>query len=473
MNEKQLFLTSALLALGTSYAYAQTLQLNNGDSLSVELIQETNKTLTYSHTILGEQTIQKSDIRNFSELNLTGISKVKEGAEDQAGIELYDAEKKKQLAQAEVNDARNQLEADKKESAIATGVEVKITEQKKLSAGNRLITAKNSLVTASAAVVAAKTKLQTTKNISVASKKVNIAKSELKQAEKELDNADSNYEDQAQSKVGTAEDKVDTAKENLLLAENSAKTAKGEKINNGFMGIGIFKDWDSSISLGSNGASGTTNNVTFRVGFNAVHENTHHRWALKSSYLYGATGADGEKFDGNIASDNQANISLVKDWFFNENAWFAYASSVYDYDEFKDWDHRFQISAGPGYQFIKTEEWEFLARAGIAGVFEFNRDTFDAAGVITGQEDTQKLEAMIGFEAKWHITAKQRFIISNYMYPSITDGGEFRNLANISWGHDIDWFEGLALKVAIKDEYNTKESTSNEFKYNFSILWAF
>lgn len=336
MNKKQLFLTSALLALSTSYAYAQTLQLNNGDSLEVELIQETDITLTYLHTILGKQTIQKSDIRNFSELNLIGVDKVREGAEGQAGLELYEAEKKQEAALIEVNDAKNQLEVDKKELTTATGVGVKIAEQKELASENRLVTAEKSLVTANAAVVAAKAKLQTTKNISVASEQVNLAKSELKQAkkdektaqkdlvtaEKELDNADSKSEAQAESKV-------ETAKENLLLAEGAAKTAKGEKINNGFMGTGIFKDWDSSINFGLSGASDRTNNVTLNLGFNALYEDNSRRWIFKSSYYYDAEGADGSSGQDSV-NDNQANITLIRDWFFSDSAWFAYASTIDD-----------------------------------------------------------------------------------------------------------------------------------------------
>lgn len=496
MNKKQLLLTSVLLVSSASYSYAQTLQLSNGDSLDVELIQETDKTLTYSHTILGKQTVQKSAIRNFSELNLIGVNKVKEGAEGQAGIELYDAQKKQKLAQAEVNEAKVQLTTAKKESVAATGVSVKVAEQKELAAGKRHTLAEKNLVAANAAVTAALAKLETTKNISVAGEQVTLAKAELKQAEKdekkaqknlvtaekELDNADSAAEDIAEAKVDAAENKVDIAEENidkakgnLLVAEDAAKVAKGEKVNDGFMGTGIFKDWDSSINFGLNGASGTTNNVTFRAGFNARYEDETHRWNLKTSYYNDAEGADGAEGNSrDILNDRQANVSLVKDWFFNGSPWFAYASTVYDYDVAKDWDHRVQVSTGPGYQFIKTETWEFSARAGLTGVFEFNKKIFDDSGAETGEiVDDQNLEMMAGLDVLWHITAKQRFRISNYMYPSLTNAGEFRNLANLAWIHDIDWFEGLAVKVGIKDEYNTAEQTPNEFKYNFSILWAF
>ena len=486
MNKNQFFLIGALLASSHSFAYAQKIQLNNGDSLTVEIIQQTNTTLTYSHTILGKQTVQKSDIRNLPELNLANVNKVKEGAEGQAALELHAAQENQQIAQEEATDAENHLAITKKDTLLATGVDVKVAEQKELAAGERLTTAEKNLVVANAALVAATTKLQTAQNTSVAGEQVSLATIELKQAqkdekiahkdlataEKELDNADDNSEAKAEIKVESAENKVDSAEENvlqakekLLLAENAATIAKGEKVNDGFMGTGYFKDWDSSVSLGIKGASGTSVNASMRIGFDSMYEDEHHRWDFKSFYFYDS--------EDKTVSENQVHAALVKDWFFHDSSWFAYASTTFDSNQFKDWDYRLQVSAGPGYQFIKTDTWEFSARAGLTGVFEFEKDLFDSAGIIIGQEHNQNLEAMAGLDVTWHITSKQRFTISNYIYPSITNGGEFRNLANIAWIHDIDWFEGLAVKLGIRDEYDTNESIPNEFKYNLSILWGF
>ncbi len=486
MNKNQFFLIGVLLASSASFAYAQTIQLTNGDSLTVEIIQQTNTTLTYSHTILGKQTVQKSAIRNLPELNLANINKVKEGAEGQSALELHGAQENQQIAQEEVTNAKKHLDITKKDTLLTTGVGIKAAEQKELAAGERFTTAEKNLVIANAALVAATTKLQTAQNVSIAGEQVSLATIELKQAqkdekiahkdlataEKELDKADDNSEAKAEIKVETAENKVYSAeenvlqaKENLLLAENAVTIAKGEKVNDGFMGTGVFKDWDATIALGIKGASGTAVNATVRVGFDSRYEDKAHRWDFKSFYFYNS--------EDNVASEKQAHVALVKDWFFNGRPWFAYASTTFDTDKFKDWNHRLQVSTGPGYQFIKTETWEFSARAGLTGVFEFEKDLFDSAGTIIGQENNQNIEAMMGLDATWHITSKQRFTISNYIYPSITNGGEFRNLANASWIHDIDWFDGLAVKFGIRDEYDTNESIPNEFKYDFSILCRF
>jgi len=129
---------------------------------------------------------------------------------------------------------------------------------------------------------------------------------------------------------------------------------------------------------------------------------------------------------------------------------------------------------GPGYQFLKTKEWEFAARIGASGIVEFGKTVEDLSN-ITGFSEKNILgfEAMAGVDLTWHITAKQQFSLSNYIYPSLTDSGEFRNLTNLSWTRSLDWFEGLAVKFGIRNEYDTTESERNDFKYNFSLLWGF
>jgi hypothetical protein len=51
----------------------------------------------------------------------------------------------------------------------------------------------------------------------------------------------------ADTKVDIAENKLNVAMQHVQKAEHDLKLAKGEKINDGFMGTGWFKDWDSRV----------------------------------------------------------------------------------------------------------------------------------------------------------------------------------------------------------------------------------
>jgi len=475
MNKKQSLLFSVLLAASLS-SNAELIQFTNGDTLNVQLIQQTQTTLTYTHSVLGKQTTEKAAISNLDALNLRDVVSVKKGEEGVAALALYEAKKNQTVAVGELETAKLKMSEVKKTTVIASGLDLDVAKQQGKTAVEGIGNAERKLVEANELVLAAEKNLTVAKSVGSANEQLVQANAGLKQAKQDEKSAQQRLvlaEESSESatiineekNLALAEDKIIQAEENLQLAQDKLKLAKGEKLNDGFMGTGYFKDWKSAVSLGLNGSTGSSENATMRMGFDAGYEDAEHRWDFKSFYYFAS--------EDKIENENKVNAILVKDWFFNGSPWFAYASSTFDMDKFKDWDSRLQISTGPGYQFIKTDTLEISARAGLTGVFEFDKDIKDSAGAVIGQEHNQNLEMMLGAEATWHITPKQRFIISNYIYPSLTNGGEFRNLANLNWVHDIDWYEGLAVKLGIRDEYDTTETDPNEFKYNFSLVLGF
>ncbi len=509
MNKKQLALSLGIL-LAPAAVYAEKIQFINGDTLDVTLIKHTSSTITFSHTSLGEMTINKVKISNLQSLNLEGLKKeikaADKGAETidtlnsdeadeaQALAKIKAAKESVITAKKEVDVAKEQLIIAQENVKVVDEVDIDEAEHTVITATKKVKATEKALVAAVDNVYTVEEKVKVDKKVKVANAELLLVKKEaeavnaeliaasreVRVAKKELRIVEEAEGDVAQETITLAEEKIEvtkgavevaeqqvkTAEEKVQVAEDNVKLAKGEKINTGFMGTGWFKAWDSSIEMGFKGAAGPSVNATFRTAFNTRYEDAEHRWDFKSFYIYDST--------NRIASENRVNAVLVKDWFFPDTRWFAFASVAYDWDEFKDWDHRLQLSVGPGYQFIKTEEWEFSGRMAGTGIVEFDR-TVEDAGSPTGfsEENVLGFEAMIGAELTWHVTAKQSFTLSNYFYPSITDAGEFRNLTNIDWTHKIDWFEGLALKFGIRNEYDTTESIPNEFRYNFSLLWGF
>ncbi len=514
MNLKQItLLLSAFLVCVP--AVAEEIHFINGDTLDVMLIKQSSSTITFSHPALGEITINKVKISNLQSLNLDHLKKDIQAPEQKTDVAVTDivAVDDAQF-EAEIKAAEVQVIAAK-ESVDIAHQQLKIAEISAQAAeveyidvtGHAVKIATANVKSAEAALVAAVDNIDAIRENTVVAKKVNAANRELTAAREEVKVAQTELlaaseavrvakkdvriaqkaggdkmeesifvakekVEVADASVQLAEEEVTTAEEKVQVAEDNVKLANGEKVNNGFMGTGWFKDWDSSIELGLRGSSGSSVNANFRGAINTRYEDADHRWDFKSFYLSAS--------EDNISSENRVNALLVKDWFFVDTKWFAFASTMYDWDEFKDFDHRVQISVGPGYQFIKTEEWELSGRVAGTGLFEFDKTQFDAVGnpIIDANGKVEKkdvlgFEAMIGGDLTWHITAKQHFTLSNYFYPSLTDSGAFRNLTNITWLHSIDWFEGLAIKFGIRNEYDTSESIKNDFNYNFSLLWGF
>jgi len=74
----------------------------------------------------------------------------------------------------------------------------------------------------------------------------------------------------------------------------------------------LLVNWDKSIDVGFNGASGPSNNTNFRSGIRAHYEDDLDRWDLKSVYLY--------KQDENETTDNKYRVDLLKDWFLADSS---------------------------------------------------------------------------------------------------------------------------------------------------------
>ena len=261
---------------------------------------------------------------------------------------------------------------------------------------------------------------------------------------------------------------------NLQALDFEGIETEENTVSGGLFGTDLFRGWSRNITVGMSGASGASNNLKFRGGFDMLYEDEDDRWDFKSYYLYNS--------EDDEATDNKMNAKLVKDWFFKDTDWFAFAGVTYDWDEFKNWDHRIQFAAGPGYQFIKNDNFELAGRVGAVAIFEFDKKSqnpnnsaeFDPDIPDTYiQENTQNLEALIGVDVVWHISKMQLFEFSNYIYPNITNAGEFRNLTNISWRHDLDIFKGLAIKFGIYNEYDTTETEKNDLKYNVALDFGF
>lgn len=561
MNNKQhLLFLAALLAF--SSVYAQPMQFSNGDILEVEIKYQKEKTITFSHAILGEQTIEKAKIRNLQALNLERVYKFtetelisfktlkgaktavalaedvvivaeaalvsakdvvdnaeeknKEVAEEKLVLaadklsvaqekvtaaednlqtlkntivaegELLVAQGKFKVAKAEVKVNKLEVEVTEAQEDAVEQHEIIVTEEKLVLAGEKFIVAQEDVKVSEEELIVIKSVIMADAKGSVTTATIRAAEAELKDTS--LDDKVTATEEKltvgqeqavtkgelaiAEENVEIAEEKVEVAEQQIEVAEDNLKFAKGEKVDNGLMGTGWFKGWDSSLSIGLSGSSGSSVNSTFQTAFNTRYEDEHGRWDYKSFYFF-----DSEDKE---TGENQINATLDKNWFFSETKWFAFATGVYDWDEFKDWNHRVQFGGGPGYQFIKTDEWEFAGRAGLTTIFEFGETQYDSFGDPAlnpdgsfHEENIIGLEGLIGVDLTWHITAKQHFSISNYFYPSMTNGGEFRNLTNINWVHSLDWFEGLAVKFGIRNEYDTSEKKPNEFNYNFSMLWGF
>jgi len=493
MNKQQISCLIALLA--STVTDAETIRFNKGDTLTVELIKQTKSTLTFFHYIIGEETVRKETISNLSDIDLKGLIMLPEGEAGIAAEKVIAANKKLVQLKGDVDIALGKVRISEQTLQNAKPEEVEAAEKALQLANTTLSNVQEKLVAAVDGLDKAKSAVKVAKELSraneqvaiaqgyviLAEKKVKLAKQALKMAQQATKTAKqavhtatpdmANIAEMevsiAKTKTDIIKDKVEIAEENLKVTKEKLKAvenlvilAKGKQPNDGLLGTGWFQDWESNIEIGLLGAAGSSVNTTFRTAFNGGHEDKAGRWTFKSFYYYSS--------EDKVTSNNKVYATLVKDWFFEDTKWFAFASTTYGMDTFKDWRHRLQLSVGPGYQFVKTDRWEFSGRMAGTGIFQFDRHINGVAA-----PNKYSFEAMVGADLIWRITEKQRFTVSNYFYTNLTDTGAYRNLTTLTWLHDIEWLEGLSIKFGIRNEYDTTQPIPDEFKYNLSLVWGF
>jgi len=222
----------------------------------------------------------------------------------------------------------------------------------------------------------------------------------------------------------------------------------------GLFGTGFLADWTRNLSLGISGSQGKTEEASFNTQLTASHEDDRSRWKFDTAYFFSSAGGQAES--------NELYAELNKDWLLIDSRWFFFLTGRYDYDEFRDWDHRTAGFAGVGYQFVKRERWDLLGRTG------------GGANQTIGGEEMLSPEAMAGLEANWRIADGQTISTATSILPNLSDFGEFRTLSTVDWVVALGRHHGLSFKLSLKNEYESlAEEGQNDFRYVGSLGYDF
>lgn len=219
----------------------------------------------------------------------------------------------------------------------------------------------------------------------------------------------------------------------------------------------FFDGWDARLEVGLSGTEGNSEIANFRLGFNGKKETERERWLVKSSYYYATSDGD--------ATRNEINLDLSRHWLNSGSPWFTFAEGIYDFNEFKAWDHRVSGFVGVGYEFAKSERLELLGQTGGGLTKEF------------GGANDLKPEGLISAGLiKWQFTDDQTLAGSITLYPDLSEFGKFRVISKLEWLIRMSAADGLMLKFGVENEYEseTEDATKHsDLKYYGSLVIEF
>ncbi len=226
--------------------------------------------------------------------------------------------------------------------------------------------------------------------------------------------------------------------------------------DNGLLGIGLLEGWERKLELGVNGADGKNNYKKFRAGFEGDYKDKEKRWALDALYIY-------DEAD-DTTTEKEFYAELTRDWLHPGSPWFNFANARYDWDKFKDWDHRANAFGGVGYQFLDNQTWSLAGRLGLGATRTFGGDR---------EEFTP--ESLVGIDGHWQIANAQRLKFRSSFYPNLEEWGEFRNISGVDWEMRMATEINLSLKLGIANEYDSlaEDVEKNDFKYYGGLVWGF
>jgi len=251
-------------------------------------------------------------------------------------------------------------------------------------------------------------------------------------------------------------DLATTAVTEEIVAEVVTEEVVEEPKARGLFGTSFLAEWKKAFSLGIAGSEGKSSNHQVNVAFTADFEDEFSRLTHKTAYFRSES-------EGTL-SDHSFYSLLNKDWLSPDSPWLKFANGRLDLDELKDWDYRVNAIGGMGYEFINSDEFLLVGKAGLGFSQTFG-----------GEREEFTPEGSLGVETAWQISEFQTLKAANTYYPSLEDFSEFRNITTVDWTLNMNTFEDMALIVGLSNEYDSQaedDVDNNDFKYTISLSWS-
>jgi Protein of unknown function, DUF481 len=214
------------------------------------------------------------------------------------------------------------------------------------------------------------------------------------------------------------------------------------------------KVWAGSYEIGINGSDGSSDSLSLRGGVNFSRETSFTNWDMQITYAKTTTGV----------FETQHNTLLYSnwDWKLPWPRWSYFAKTGLEYDEFKDFNVRFNANTGYGYLLIDTVATQFRPRFGAGTSREFG-----------GVDESWQAEAVFGVDCSHAFSPRQKFSGTVDYFPAWKDFSDYRIVSNLNWEMLLDEATNLSLKLSLIDRYDSTSNgvIPNDLLYSLLLLW--
>ena len=150
------------------------------------------------------------------------------------------------------------------------------------------------------------------------------------------------------------------------------------------------------------------------------------------------------------------------DWKLGESPWALFQRLGLEYDEFRTFDIRVQLSGGLAYDILRTDATKLTWRSGAGTSSE-----------IGGVDDSWQAEANFGVDLERQLTDRQKLTATVDYFPAWADFSDYRLVSNAGWEILLDEASNLNLKILVIDRYDSTPhgAKPNDIDYSLLLLW--
>lgn len=205
--------------------------------------------------------------------------------------------------------------------------------------------------------------------------------------------------------------------------------------------------WDAQLELGVSAREGTTEESNFRGALRATRKAAGHEFKYDATHRLATSRGD--------RTENRFSTGFFSEWERPRPGWTAFAQGRFDMAEFQAWDQRLTAAGGLGYRLIEVkgiddagnpvDVFTLTGRAGIGLRQEFG-----------SLNEGLSPEGLLGAEFAYRVSRHQSITGDTTLYPDLNDTKEFRLVSQLNWMIDIDQMDGIALKLGLSHEYESR-----------------
>lgn len=214
--------------------------------------------------------------------------------------------------------------------------------------------------------------------------------------------------------------------------------------------------WENSAELGLNGSAGNAESASFQTGARMKRKSDFTLFDLRATY--NRTSANG--------TETQNNALIYTNWerFLGASPWTVFIKNGFEFDKFRAFDFRYNLTSGLGYNFIKTDDLTLTGRFGAGVSREFG-----------GPDDRWVPEALFGGDYEHQVNARNKLIAKFDYFPEWGDFSNFRLVSDVAWEYLIDAQGNLSFKLGATDRYDSTPNGAkpNDINYSALILYKF